>query len=213
MMVVASKQTTRMEEMVFHILPQNRPLSWFLVNLMCCVWSMVLTLTLVFYEHTKLDRFVNTQNYMLYNFFTTGIWCLEAGLTLWWETREARITADDATAKNNCNCNCNNWKPWIEWIGACYFLYTSIILVGQRIDPHRDVTVEVRETMLNICGYTYQSWNSYHTWLLLSSTHSNSNNTSSIGERRRIHNNSNMVDENENDYDNVVTSTGYDTIV
>ena len=86
-------------------------------------------------------RLEDSQLYLVYNFGTTIIWCLEVTLTV-------LVPAEDE----------GGWLDfslvWIELLLAIYFLTDSILLF-QKWAKTGDWESELADTMLNTIGYVY----------------------------------------------------------
>ena len=79
-MSVSNHQTTYK---ISSCIPSVNPLEWFFVNTFLVAYSTVLCMHIVLAIRNVGERPAATASYLIYNFATTVVWCLEAGLESW----------------------------------------------------------------------------------------------------------------------------------
>ena len=60
--------------------PEQHPFTWTLVNAVLFVWSATILFEILSSWEGPLTRRYGQRLYLVWNFFTTVVWCLEAGL-------------------------------------------------------------------------------------------------------------------------------------
>jgi hypothetical protein len=139
---VVSTATTSVE--LAKYAPMNAPLSWFVVNAVLFLWSLLQVIEIVM--DSTLYPLYRTQLYLLWNFGTTFCWCTEVVLTALAHTQEAQRTE---------NAQGNSWATILELVLAIYFTIDSIHLFQRWRKPDGDIVGELFDATLNTIGYCY----------------------------------------------------------
>lgn len=90
--------------------PTNSPRAWLVINAICCLWSFLLVLIVLFTDDSIGKRLAKAQ-YLVYDLFTTLVWVVETGLT--------SVFDYDVTSV----------EQWVEFALAIYFLGDSTVTV------------------------------------------------------------------------------------
>lgn len=64
--------------------PENKPLHWLVINLLCCLTSFGLFLDLLIATDNLLERPFSEAYYLTWSFATTVVWLFEIGLKVSW---------------------------------------------------------------------------------------------------------------------------------
>ena len=108
---------------------------WCCMNLMCCVWSILLVLEIV-WTIQPLDRLEGTHAYLVWCFGTTIIWCIEVGVKIW-------VPSASTTASRFATV-----MLWIEAALAVYFLIDCALLFRQWNRAEDEIEGELIEVSL-----------------------------------------------------------------
>ena len=135
---------------IIKLAPANSPSLWLCINFVCCLWSVLLVVSILS-TMSPLNRLEGTQLYFIWNFGTTLVWCIEAGLNGYY-------------ARQHQLSNTNSRFPWtsvLEVALAIYFTADSIHLFRKWLKPDQDIEGELADTIVSTLAYAYQL---YHIW-------------------------------------------------
>jgi hypothetical protein len=172
-------------------LPDQRPLAWTWINVLCLVWSLILV-TDIFLVHVDTDledRPGARAMYLVWNFATTFVWCFEVGLKqvaavcyhvgsrnygggdggdtgrdgIMATTTSTSSTLQESR-RRGLELFFDHWAVrWIEMLLAVFFLVDSFRLLYKWRLKHGDLDAELGEAVLNVLAYLFIS---YESWIL-----------------------------------------------
>lgn len=146
-MSIAPPDTARASEEKEAPLPSERTLRmrhiWCWINIACCIWSILLTIEILYTVNPLYER-EGSQEYLIWSFGTTAIWCVEIGCNVY----EKVVIEKEKIGYVNI----------IEGILALYFLGESIDILWTWNNPEADFWGELLEAALNVAGYAYLAY-------------------------------------------------------
>lgn len=151
-------------------MPDQSPLAWTCINLFCLVWSLILVFDIFLVEEDLEDRPGAAAMYLVWNFGTTAVWCVEVGL------QQVGYHASCHDDKNHGTFFINNhgddgggtqrtrfkllldrWVRWIELGLAVFFLVDSMMLLYKWRLAHNHLEEELGEVLINVFAYLFIS--------------------------------------------------------
>ena len=137
--------------------PPNSPVMWFVVNFLCCVWSLLLFLLILFGTDDSEEKAVIKQHYLFYNFMTTFIWVVEMGLTVWVSHRGRHSTSTSFFHVS--------WEVALEFLVSVYFLIdATVMVIAWDYTKHTLIRMSV-DAVVGILAYFYVSSTAFQSLL------------------------------------------------
>jgi len=137
------------------ITPQKSPILWFRVNSTLFVWSVLLSVELLF-TAAPLDRLEGTRAYLAWYFATTLVWFGEVGLKCYYIHES--ITRDGWTQLHQIVFlqTRQDVEIFLELILAVYYLIDSAKVFWSWQKADKDISGEVFDAILNSLAYLYE---------------------------------------------------------
>jgi hypothetical protein len=146
--------------------PSRAPLKWLAVNLVCWVASLVLlahlllSLLLWEVEGDASLKPVAASLYLIWNFSTTVVWCVESGLKF---LEQQHVLAPTSRPSSSSQPLGSGWALRLEVAVAIYFLADSIHLLIQWRLRDDDLEANLLEASVSSLAYL---WVSVECWQL-----------------------------------------------
>jgi len=128
------------------LVPDINPLSWTVVNLILLAWSVGVFWLIVATEEGVLNRPHGELIYLCWNFVSTGVWCAELGLVIWYHGGHSTM------------------PDRIQLVAALYSLVDSIRLFRQWQNPTSDMDEELFDVILNSAMYLWITISTARQW-------------------------------------------------
>lgn len=126
-------------------IPARAPSQWFILNSVCCAWSLGLFLIVLFATDDSAGKQFAKAQYLVYNLITTVLWVSEIGLTVGF-TNDIRR------------------QEWAELLVALYFLADSTSVV-YKWKMHKEHTSEMGIALfVGFVSYLYVSIDCLKEW-------------------------------------------------
>mmetsp|Transcript_31174 Transcript_31174/g.58504 ORF Transcript_31174/g.58504 Transcript_31174/m.58504 type:complete len:171 (+) Transcript_31174:35-547(+) len=123
-------------DLLLDCVPERNPEPWAAINFAAFVWSLVTWLTILV-DGAKNDEF-RSRMYLFYDFATTFIYLVEAGLTVWYLKWRAPLTQA------------------ILVVLAAYFTYVTAVTMWKKwCHPDKQVDAEEVDVLLNTAVYAW----------------------------------------------------------
>ena len=106
----SSSSSSPPNRLLILLVPETNPLAWTVINSILLMWCCFRIYEIVHESESVNERPHGEQNYIIWNFVTTTIWCVEIGLIVWYHGKAS------------------TWEQRIELVLAIYFLWYSINL-------------------------------------------------------------------------------------
>ena len=128
----------KIRDAALHLVPAKNPSFWTYVNAILCIWSVVLVYMILVTAEGVVERRFGEQLYLIWNFATTAVWCLEIGLTVWYHYPQI-----------------STWSERIQLAVAVYFLFDSIQLFRKWLNPEKDIDEELLDVLISSFSYLW----------------------------------------------------------
>lgn len=128
-------------EFLLVVSPFRRPVTWSAINVLCMIWSYILLMQFRAGEGPRETEHGN-ELYMEWNFWTTTLWCIEAGLCSFYHhyNRHSMRRLDSLI-------------DLLQFIAAVYFFVDSIQLYKESRRPGEMIYGEVTDVLISFAAY------------------------------------------------------------
>ena len=151
---------TLMDDWMIQWSPKRHPRGWLVVNLVCLVASLALAANIVlFFRDDPELRPVGAALYLLYNFTTTLIWCVEIGLTAW--EQQAEFSSSSSSWLSRLLRN-TTWPVRLELIVAVYFFADSLHLLWKWRLTKNKLEAGLWDAMIGSVAYLYVAYDCWN---------------------------------------------------
>mmetsp|Transcript_25978 Transcript_25978/g.36617 ORF Transcript_25978/g.36617 Transcript_25978/m.36617 type:complete len:175 (+) Transcript_25978:35-559(+) len=117
--------------------PEKNPPFWIVVNGLCLLFSVVLLVLILIAEEESRGKKFAKRCYLLYDFVTTLVWCVEVGLIVWYHG------------------NASSWERRIELLLASYFVPESSYALYRSKVKKQDLNTIFLTVVLSLLAYLY----------------------------------------------------------
>ena len=158
-----------------HSYPGNQPGSavvvvWTVINAILCVWSLLLLYQILWTSQSPTDRLYGERLYLIWNFGTTLVWCLEVGWTMRIKSQDNnddnRNRRQDGRAASAAATTTWSWCPSLDCIQlliAIYFLLDSLhLLIKWKVKG--DIDEELFDVIISSVAYLGQLVHTGRSW-------------------------------------------------
>ncbi len=127
-------------EFLLVISPFRRPITWSIINVLCMIWCYLLLDQ--FGEPGPRETEHGNELYLAWNFWTTFLWCLEAGLCSHYHYYHRHSMR-----------RLDSLMDVVQFVVAVYFLVDSIQLYRASRRPGEKIYGEVTDVFLSLAAY------------------------------------------------------------
>ena len=120
--------------------PEHNQIPWLMINLGCFLFSIFLLVDLLLAKSRSSERLFAAAFYIVYNWVTTVIWCVEISFRMIWEKVHAGK---------------HGWDTLIEFLLAIFFLGDSIRLIFIWELKGQDIKDEAWDAIVNALSYLF----------------------------------------------------------
>ncbi|GAX10274.1 hypothetical protein FisN_3Lh476 [Fistulifera solaris] len=131
---------TAFPEFLLVISPFRRPITWSVINVLCMIWCYLLLDQ--FGEPGPRETEHGNELYLAWNFWTTFLWCIEAGLCSHYHYYHRHSMR-----------RLDNLIDVVQFVVAVYFLVDSIQLYRASRRPGEKIYGEVTDVFLSFAAY------------------------------------------------------------
>ena len=128
-------------EFLLVVSPFRRPVTWSAINVLCMIWSYILLVQFRAGDGPRETEHGN-ELYMEWNFWTTTLWCIEAGLCSFYHhyNRHSMRRLDSL-------------MDLLQFVAAVYFFVDSIQLYKESRRPGEVIYGEVTDVLISFAAY------------------------------------------------------------
>jgi hypothetical protein len=131
----SEQDMTRIQAFVIRCVPEFNPFPWIVINALCCAWSVWLIYALHDTD-TPRERILGTHLYLIWNFVTTIMWCVEVGLIVSYSSP--------------------SWVRKVELVLAFYFMIEALQVAKDWKEPDNQIWLEYFDLSLNSLAYLFE---------------------------------------------------------
>lgn len=147
----------------YAIVPSLQPRLWIFIHTSLAIYTLLLALYIIEAIDIEGERPEAAALYKLWNFGTTIIWCMKAGLESWWSymsiSIEGLVTVPAASTTFTWFDKLRNsdrlFTNVLEVTLAIYVLIDSVILLWEWEIKGDDLQMSLFNVSLNLAGFTY----------------------------------------------------------
>jgi hypothetical protein len=110
--------------------PSQRPKIWFNINTSLVLYSLIVSVKLVVALKNAHEVPEATAFYIIWNFITTFMWCLEAGLETLWGYKESITKQDEGEGEEGQSSSSSSSSWWCKLINSNYLSNGIELSVG-----------------------------------------------------------------------------------
>lgn len=137
------KCKSKTEIVLSRIAPEVNPMVWLIINSYCLALSYMMLLILIQAPDGSVLWKIASGQYFEYNFVTTIIWCIEIGVTMWYD----RIMHNTFTS-----------GQVIEFLFAVYFIWDCIDQYMKHKNGEQNKFEDILSLLFNIIVYCHASY-------------------------------------------------------
>ena len=140
----------KMECLIAATAPEENPLIWCFVNLLCLLFSLETLANLLLSTQDLSERPTAKGLYLIWNFGTTLVWVTEVSLSVAFQRQNQQQRRQSLS-----------WEKRIELLAAIYFAWDSLHLLWKWKIKKQDLDEEIWDVCINTLVFLYAAYETY----------------------------------------------------